>query len=556
MKRIIFIFLFLPFLTKGQSYQQLTDSALHTMWKGKDSITVALYYPKAYELYKQAFKAYPNAIEKIALYKVGVLAGELGFKQEAFKYLNKAVEMQEWQMILGKYASEEFSSLVGEPQWPSLRKKAQIVRGTLLNKLMRDQQQLEGSSIRKRLKLKNVNAVKAYSFIKKFDNYPDVQTSFLSLSLKINDTLQTPYLVCLPKNYNRHKKYALLVSLHGGVLNTSGFPEYMDSTDIGEWSRYYTKYAERNNVIMVYPNGDREFNWMSPDRGFFMVPTIIKYVKAIINIDDNRVFVTGHSNGATGSFSYLMKQPSPFAAFYGFNTRPKVATGGTYIRNILNRSYFNISTDQDYYFPPEANDSLTILMKKIGADYQDHRYNGFPHWFPAFDESAAAHELLFKDLVSRKRNPFKPTLYWECDDVKYGRCDWLQITSLNNSAEHAGWQKNLNFDIKKWKSYDAKDSLITRDTLLKAFKYDNFAGALRAYYRDNVFEIHTSAVKSLSIYISPEMINMNKKVTVMIDGKLKFNGMVAYNKKILLEEFSNSIDRKAIWVNKIDLTVN
>jgi hypothetical protein len=556
MKQLLFILLFLPFLIKAQSYEQLTDSALHTMWKGKDSITAALYYPKAYAIYKQAFKDYPNEVEKTALYKIGVLAGELGFKQEAFNYLNKAVEKQKWDMVLGASASEEFSSLIGEPQWPILLRKARTVRSTFLNKFIRDQQNLESQSMLKRLNFENASAFSVYSSIKKYDDYPDVKTSFLSLNLKINDTLQTPYLVCLPKNYDTHKKYALLFSLHGAVLNNLGFPEYMDSTASGGWSRYYTKYAERNNIIMVYPNANKDYNWMSPDKGFFMIPSILKYVKSFINIDDNRVFVTGHSNGATGSFSYLMKQPSPFAAFYGFNTRPRVATGGTYIRNILNRSYFNVSTDQDYYYPPEANDSLTVVMKRIGADYQDHRYTGFPHWFPEFEESEAAHELLFKDLLNRKRNPFKHHVYWECDNVRYGRCDWLSITSLNDSNGHAKWQMNLNFDIKKWKRYNDNDSLITRDTLLKAFKYDKLAGALRASYHNNVFEIHTSAVKTLSIFISPEMVNINKKVSIIVDGKLRFKGIVNYNKRILLEEFRNSADREALWVNRIDLVLD
>ncbi len=58
-----------------------------------------------------------------------------------------------------------------------------------------------------------------------------------------------------------------------------------------------------------------------------MVPSILRQMKQVINIDDNRVFVSGHSNGATGSFSYMLKQPAPFAGFYGFNTRPVIATG-------------------------------------------------------------------------------------------------------------------------------------------------------------------------------------------------------------------------------------
>lgn len=120
---------------------------------------------------------------------------------------------------------------------------------------------------------------------------------------------------------------------------------------------------------------------MTSDKGFFIVPAIVKQLKKAININDNKIFITGHSNGATGSFSYLIKQPTQFAGFYGFNTEPKVYTGGTFIENVLNRSFINFSTDQDYYFPPNANDSLNKLMDSINADYKDYRYKGFPHWF-------------------------------------------------------------------------------------------------------------------------------------------------------------------------------
>jgi predicted peptidase len=51
------------------------------------------------------------------------------------------------------------------------------------------------------------------------------------------------------------------------------------------------------------------------------------FIASFINIDDNRVLITGDFNGATGSSSNPMKQPSSFAAFYGFNTRPSVARG-------------------------------------------------------------------------------------------------------------------------------------------------------------------------------------------------------------------------------------
>ena len=403
-------------------------------------------------------------------------------------------------------------------------------------------------------RLKSSNAKSGYTIIKNYKNYPPIKQRMLSLQFRITDSLNTAFLVVLPPKYDARKSYAVLFFLHGAVASNTGYINYLDDWDTTGWNRYYTKYA--GDVIMVYPHGNRDYNWMYPDKGFYMLPAMLRQMKNIINVDDNRVYISGHSNGATGSFSYLMKQPAPFAAFYGFNTRPVVATGGTYLRNILNRSFFNVSTDQDYYFPPGANDTLSLVIKRLKADYQDHRYNGFPHWFPQFDESEPAYKLLFDDLARRRRNPFSPNLYWECDDVKYGNCDWLSITALDTAPQRALWHTDINYNIHKWLVLDKKSKAVERDTALKAYKFNNKSGAVKAVYANNVFTIETSAVKAFSIRLSPEMVDLNKPVTVVVNGKKYLEKKMAYNKDYMLNNFKNTLDRKAIWVDHIDISLH
>ena len=244
---------------------------------------------------------------------------------------------------------------------------------------------------------------------------------------------------------------------------------------------------------------------------------------------------------------------SPFAAFYGFNTRPVVATGGTYLRNIINRPFFNVSTDNDYYYPPGAHDTLDSLMKAMGADYQDHRYLGFPHWFPQFDESERAHQLLFADLAKRSRNPFHHEIEYECDDSTYGRCDWLLISRLDTLKPRADWHSDINFQITKWKIQTPKNQLAERDTLLNAFRFPKKSAKVKAKYHDNIFELETSDVGSLSVLISPEMVDLAKPVIIKVNGIKMFDGVAKYNKDILWKEFLLGADRKALWVTRIDV---
>lgn len=555
MKRLL-LFHFTLFLVgnvNAQTYKVLADSALHTMWAAKDTVGQR----KALVLYEQAFKQYPNDIDNLGLYKASVLAGYLMELDKAFKYIEPVAKSgvkksKGWQFIVGKYSKSEYANLQNDPRWLELVKEANVEKAAFYKKLADNESDFKQGGL-KVFSLENTgDGKKLYEKIKNANVFAPKHYQNYSVKFKVTDSLSTAYFVSLPKNYNPAKKYALMFFLHGAVQNNA-FAEYLDDSILEDWNRYYTKYAQKQDVIMVYLQGSRKYNWMAPDDGFFMIPAVLKEIKQSINIDDNKVFITGHSNGATGSFSYLMKQQSPFSAFYGFNTQPKVRTGGTFIKNIKNRSYFNVSTDEDYYFPPDANDTLNVLMKKMGADYQDHRFNGFPHWFPQFDESEPVYVKLFADLLKRNRNPFYPEIYWECDDVKYGTIDWISISALDTASRPSTWHETLNFNIHKLLAYDKTDNLVAKDTLLKAFSFPRKSGAIKGYYRNNEFHLQTSAVSAINVFISPEMVNMNKPVIVYVNGVKKITRKPNYDSEFILGNYNSNFDRKAVWVDKIEV---
>ncbi len=552
MKKIITLLLFIPQFLLAQNYIAKADSC----FKAKDYACAGTNYDLYLKTDDSNGFAYMSAMcWSLANNKEKALEAIRTYVR--FNYLNKVF------VFSGRLLKDKnFDFLKDDPRWKEIitgiEAKELIIKQQERKKLdsvLTIQHRIEKDQMLKKLNFEKDNARSAYQKIKQYAGYPAIWERYLSVQFPLTDSLCTAFLVAMPPNYNPKKAYALMFFLHGAVSGNTGFLDRDEAAlDTGGWNRYYTKYA--GDVIMVYPHGNKDYNWMYPDKGFFMITGILRQIKEVIHIDDNRIFITGHSNGATGSFSYLMKQPSPFAAFYGFNTRPRVQTGGTYIRNILNRSYFNVSTDTDYYYPPGANDSLSAAMRKIDADYQDHRYNGFPHWFPKFDASEPAYQLLFADLATRTRNPFHPKLYWECDDVKYGRCDWMKINALDTLSERAEWQKNINFKIKKWVVSGKDNHYVSHDTLLNGFKYWKRSCAIRANFSNNVFNVETSDVKSFTILLSPEMADMNKPISVIVNGKLYYKQKVSYNKDYMIADFENTADRSAIWVNHIDINLH
>ncbi len=523
------------------------------MWEAEDSIG----YKTSLQLYEAAFEKYPDSIDMLGLYKASVLAGELGDLDKAFRYLTPLSEAEvddygdpTWQYIVGDYSGSEYKNLLQDRRWKVLQATASKKKKAFYQKLHHSKD--EFFRIGNQPLDETQSPEDLYHELRGYHPYLAKDQRSYSIFFSVNDTSITSYFVHLPANYDPNKKYSMLVFLHGAV-RYNGLADFQTSGKLGGWNRFYTKYAEKNDVILVFPQGSRQYNWMVPDDGFFMIPAIIREIKKSINIDDNGIFVSGHSNGATGSFSYLMKQPTAFAGFYGFNTYPKVFTGGTFVENILNRSYINFSTDEDYYYPPAANDSLSRLMDLIAADYEDHRYNGFPHWFPAFDESEPAFEILFADLATRKRDPFPNEITWELDDENYGNVDWLGEIKLDTLTEKAAWHRPRNFKIDRWLDYDDNDSLVVEAVEKWAFDFPRKSGKIQARYHKNTFEIKTSCIQSFQLRISPEMVDLNEKVKVFINGTLHYDQKIGYDKAFMLNSFEKNGDRTQVWVNHIDL---
>lgn len=386
------------------------------------------------------------------------------------------------------------------------------------------------------------------------NNYPFHSAShYLCFYITLNDTFKTCYLIQLPKHFDYHKRYPLLIVLHGAVRYNHP-PKYADSSFLSFFFTQYSKLSDSLNFISVYPFASPQYNWMTSDKGFSLVPKIIKEMKKCFNIDDSRIYISGHSNGATGSFNYLVKDPTLFAAFSGFNNKPVVMTGGTFIKNAINRNFYNISTDKDYYFPLGGHKKLANKADSLGIEWHNEIYYGFPHWFPKFPQSEEAFEHIFADMQQHIRNPFHHHIYWQCDDVEYGRCDWLKINKLDTLSAPVKWQKPVNFIVTHW--VNTRDTSKIIDSTVKAFNFPRKSGAIEADYSNNTFNLKTSCVSSFTLYLSPEMINFNRPVQIFINGHKIFDKKMDFDKAFMLSNFKNTYDRQAIWVNKITLIVN
>ena len=446
---------------------------------------------------------------------------------------------------------------------------------------------------------------------------------FLQKENVINDTLIAPYFIHIPQNYDHTKPTRLLVYLHGGVGRKDfieDFPEYAHELH----SLFPDEVTD--NWFILFPQGNQYTMWWDLV-GMDNIKTQIRNMKENYSIDDDKIYITGFSDGGSASFHFALTDPNLFAAFYPLNgfiaVGSRVTQNPAYLPNLKNRHSRAINTDEDGLYPSADMRLLMELSLQAGADLLYKEYWGIGHTFDYADEDVP---IMVEDMKNQARDIFRSEIYWESSIPEFNRCDWLEITKLDTLESPAEWQKEYNIKMENRRiqfgfyhddtfegkgvkvgniiegstadsmnlkeddiviKMDGKDvENIEKLTELKTFKergdevsltvlredkevklfgqfpevefYDAFilnkpSGAVKAKYWGNHFEIETSRIDELAIYIHPDMVNLEIPVTVTVNGNEVFNEHIEISREFMVENFLKNFDRKALWVNRIIL---
>lgn len=374
--------------------------------------------------------------------------------------------------------------------------------------------------------------------IKTFQEFPDPkQKGFWTLyKITIADTLEIPFLLYIPKNYHPNRKTGLYTYLHGAVVNKLEFPEAANAINGPEASMIRDQL--KDNYFILYPLGKRNFGWVYQQEAFETILKQISYVKSRYNIDDERVFLGGHSNGGSGSFWFAMKKPSSFAGFFAFNFLPASYSSNTTLRNLDNSwNFFGLSGKEDKTFPATLVENIYTTAQAAGTKWK----NGFlegGHLLP-FEKSDSI-TFIFQKIASQKREQFPKNVIWETDDVRNGKVNWIEITKLDTLTSRSPWH------------VDIVPSMVKENKVKIPFNR-NKTGSLRAQIKGNDVYVETSCIKEVKLYVYEGMFETKKNIRVHINGRLLFDSPVALKNSVILQEFLKNKDRTQILTNVITI---
>jgi predicted esterase len=205
----------------------------------------------------------------------------------------------------------------------------------------------------------------------------------------LDDTTQ-PYRFYIPKNYDAKKKWPMIVALHGMGGDESSFFTGYDNGAI-------RRLAEERGYIVACPKGRGPYSMYlaSAERD---VIDVIKEMKREFSIDDDRVYLMGHSMGGYGSWSIAVNNPDLFAAI------APIAGGGTplsrpRLKAITHVPWIVVHGDQDPTVPVEESRKMVKAGKDLGVEIKYLEVPGGKHG----DVVAPAFKDIFDWFDAHKR---------------------------------------------------------------------------------------------------------------------------------------------------------
>ncbi|MGA0289909.1 MAG: dienelactone hydrolase family protein, partial [Pseudohongiellaceae bacterium] len=249
-----------------------------------------------------------------------------------------------------------------------------------------------------------------------------------------NAGTEFPYMINIPQDYDPQRQWPVEFVLHGGV----GRPKPAAGENF--WQRSYNRIGQPGRITVV-PLAWSGAVWWQDEQADSLL-AILNSLKSTYNIDENRVSLTGISDGGTGAYFFAFKQPTQWASFLPYIGHPGVLrnpqSGGgyrLYFENLMNKPLYIVNGENDRLYPAASLSSFMDILKDVGV----------PHTWTVIAEGGHNTEWLpdYLDEVeqfktSNPRDPFPSVIQWVADRTdRYNRNHWIQIDGINGDDRPA-----------------------------------------------------------------------------------------------------------------------
>jgi predicted esterase len=356
-------------------------------------------------------------------------------------------------------------------------------------------------------------------------------------------------LIEVPADYDPARTWQVRVQLHGGVNrrgqaagsgiqieDDEGGPPSggaRDAPSVGR--RRGPNRIPGESQFYLYPSGWADAAWWH----IHQVDNILRIVdrlKRQYNIDESKIYLTGISDGGTGTYYMAMRESTPWASFLPLNgslkvlTNPEIrAEGELYPSNMTNKPLYIVNGGRDPLYPVADVQTHVSIMKQIGI----------PLVFSP--QPAAGHDTTWwrwertpyeRFVQTHARNPHPPRLSWQTERVdRFNRIHWLVIDRLGPGERDAEF------------------------AAVEIFPSSKPSGRVDVERKANAIEARTRGVREFTVLASPDAFDLSQPISVNLNGRPAFNSVVKPDVATLFKWAARDNDRTMLYAAEIKVQV-
>jgi len=343
----------------------------------------------------------------------------------------------------------------------------------------------------------------------------------------------------IPEGYDPSRAWPVRVQLHGGVgrpLNSGRGLNAANNRIRGEAQIY------------IHPKAGAEGMWWQPVQ-VENVLRLVDQVKRRYNVDESNVYVTGVSDGGTGAYFFAMREATLWSSCDPFNGHPMVLAnpatgvdGQLYLTNLRDCPLHIVNGGRDRLYPAANVAPFIDLMNEAGADLEWTVYPEAGHdtsWWPE-----AEREPYETFLHAHPREAHPAAISWETERTdRYNRFRWLVIDDLGARESDRQLEDVNTF----------RPSPTSR--VFDMYERRRASGRVDIERTANRFEASTRGVEAFTLLLSPDVVDFDAPVQVMVNGETVFDGMVARDVETLLAWAARDNDRTMLYGAELPIRV-
>ncbi|AZH29295.1 PHB depolymerase family esterase [Paenibacillus sp. M-152] len=231
---------------------------------------------------------------------------------------------------------------------------------------------------------------------------------------RLDNSLQR-YTIQLPSNYTAERRYPLIVLMPGKRYEL-GLPDFQN--------RGFGRGWEDEAIFVTFSCRGVTLGSYIGEAAFLEGLDVILQA---YRVDEERIYLTGYSNGAYAAWAMAQAYPSRFAAIAVISGTPHPK----HLKNLINIPILDVCGDQDYLFAQAYTAPVTELSSNHFKGVIERQSN---HW--------DTHELRLLDgilgwLMQWKRDVVPQRIAYRTERGRHNRAYWLELTRMDENEEYA-----------------------------------------------------------------------------------------------------------------------